>query len=138
MPRKRRAARAYRDGTRSMSRAEVVKALVDSPFSRISPEMAPVLKHVPRADWGALIQEADEIAGAEAYQRRLPTLRQRLNEWHVDQWGGVFAEAPELRDELTPEKLARWTAWLAEAKRRRLAQTQENILKFPPPESTTE
>jgi len=47
-----------------------------------------------------LINEANEILGQRAYERRLVTARYYLTTWPIEMWPNLISHFPELEDEL--------------------------------------
>lgn len=126
MPRKRKAARAYRTEKKQPTREQIIRQLVDDlPYPSVA---SPLLAHIPEDARNGLVEEALKLFYEERHQRRLPMLRERLQNMSVSAWGAILCEAPELEAEMTDEQRIEWESWCDEARRRKLRETQANVL----------
>ena len=129
MPRVRRRGHEKRDQYGHLTRAQLIRELLDCvAYPAVTSLM---LVDVPEQERAGLVEEALEIFYAERHERRLPMLRERLETWPVETWGTIFCEAPELQDELTDGQRHLWEEWREEAERSRKRETGDNIIAMP-------
>ena len=81
-------------------------------------------------DHRAIEGHSRRAALAARRAQRDQQLRERLATWPTSAWAEIFIERPAWEAELSQEQAARWQAWLEEVKRRRLWETQSNVLEI--------
>jgi hypothetical protein len=111
MPRRRKAARAYRDTGALAQRLEKYFANPFNQFHQSPPEF--VRTPEDHAAFDAALEEVIKRDLADRYEQRRGTLLARLAEWPPAMWGSIFCEYPDLEEDLTAEQAASWQACLS-------------------------
>jgi hypothetical protein len=127
MPRRRKAARGYR-----LPRNIAAKLARLSAWELVGPAEGEYPAGFETAAERVAFDSAVARRNAAKAAQRDITLRERLATSPAESWGPIFCERPEWEEtELTEEQRGSWQVWRAEAKRRKLRETQENLLAMP-------